>query len=481
MKRRLYGITFLMVLGLSILNLSCSKEEVNSFVVPTGSILVSEPGEVGSTHFDSHNIASIVATTVPDGWSVNDIDLYSGTITVTAPKSFNDDEVTEGDLKLTGYTPTGDSRVVTIYVAILPNADIDFSSKPANCFIVTQPKTRYHFNPYVGGSNVALDTEKVALLWESRKELINYMDFRDGKVSFYVSGTTDDDEKVSLNPGNALIGAYNAAGELIWSWHVWVTNNNPEAAENIVTMGGRELMAMNLGATETNDGSGDESKILASYGLYYQWGRKTPLPGPYTWNFTQNEDARMYDTEGEIRYLAYEKSTADTGTEAWSNLNPMSVIIGNPDNNYDWLFTGTNDTLWSTDHKTENDPCPHGWRVPDSSIYANLTITEKDDAISWEEAQPMYGWMLKDVTTNEEYFFTAAGRRNYLDGRLDNMNTNLDLPVPWSGYYWTASTDGAMATAMYFNLNTNTRTWNGFEAARPMQRANAMPVRCVRE
>lgn len=101
--------------------------------------------------------------------------------------------------------------------------------------------------------------------------------------------------------------------------------------------------------------------------------------------------------------------------------------------------------------------------------------------MSWEEAQPMYGWMLKDVTTNEEYFFTAAGRRNYLDGRLDNMNTNLELPVPWSGYYWTASTDGAMATAMYFNLNTNTRTWNGFEAARPMQRANAMPVRCVRE
>ena len=53
MKRRLYGITFLMVLGLSILNLSCSKEEVNSFVVPTGSILVSEPGEVGSTHFNT--------------------------------------------------------------------------------------------------------------------------------------------------------------------------------------------------------------------------------------------------------------------------------------------------------------------------------------------------------------------------------------------------------------------------------------------
>ena len=204
MKRRLYGITFLMVLGLSILNLSCSKEEVNSFVVPTGSILVSEPGEVGSTHFNSHNIASIVTTTVPDGWSVNDIDLYSGTITVTAPKSFNDDEVTEGDLKLTGYTPTGDSRAVTIYVAILPNADIDFSSKPANCFIVTQPKTRYHFNPYVGGSNVTLDTEKVVLLWESRKELINYTIIADKCKKCSLCSRQCPVEAISGTPGKTV-------------------------------------------------------------------------------------------------------------------------------------------------------------------------------------------------------------------------------------------------------------------------------------
>lgn len=93
----------------------------------------------------------------------------------------------------------------------------------------------------------------------------------------------------------------------------------------------------------------------------------------------------------------------------------------------------------------------------------------------------MYGWMLMDKTSGEEYFFTAAGRRNYLDGRLDNMNTNLELPVPWSGYYWTATTDEAYASALYFNLNTNTRTWNGFDAARAMQRANALPIRCVRE
>lgn len=481
MKRAIYNIVLIMVLGL-VLG-ACSKEEVSNFVVPTESILVSKPGETGTTNFDSRNITSIEVTTLPTGWVINAIDLYKGTITVTAPSSFKDDEVTEGDLVLTGYTPTGKSTTVTVYLAILPNADIDFTGQSANCYVVTQPNTRYKFDPFIGGESEALETARVELLWETRRNLIEYIDFNHGRVSFYVGNQVgdDDDAEEKLYPGNALIGAFNADGELIWSWHIWVTNNDPMAAENITTINGREVMKMNLGAISLNDGSGDEAKILASYGLYYQWGRRTPLPGPFTWNFTQNEDARLYNADEELCYLAYEASTADTGTEAWSNLNPISVILGNPENNYNWLYSGTNDTLWSTEVKTSNDPCPRGWRVPDSSLYANLTIAEKDDAMSWQEAQPMYGWMLKDTTTGEEHFFTAAGRRNYLDGRLDNMNTNLELPVPWSGYYWTTSTDGAMATAMYFNLNTNTRTWNGFDAAHPMQRANALPIRCVRE
>ena len=130
------------VIGLGLSLWACSKSEIKSFVVPTQSILVSLPGETGTTEFDSRNISSIEATTIPNGWSVDDIDLYTKTITVTAPSTFDNGEVTEGDLVLKGYTPTGNTREVTIYVAILPNADIDFSAKPANCFILTQAKTR---------------------------------------------------------------------------------------------------------------------------------------------------------------------------------------------------------------------------------------------------------------------------------------------------------------------------------------------------
>ena len=160
----------------------------------------------------------------------------------------------------------------------------------------------------------------------------------------------------------------------------------------------------------------------------------------------------------------------------------MTMITGNKDNAYDWLFEG-HEELWSANAKSEHDPCPAGWRIPDSSVYANLTINPVDDDMAWRDAQGMYGWNLVDKNDqSKSYFFSAAGRRNYLDGRLDIMNDDDERPVPWSGYYWTASTsDDGKAEAMFFDLNSQTRTWNGFSSAMPMQRANAMPVRCVRE
>jgi hypothetical protein len=93
----------------------------------------------------------------------------------------------------------------------------------------------------------------------------------------------------------------------------------------------------------------------------------------------------------------------------------------------------------------------------------------------------MYGWWLEDTTNGATHFFSAAGRRNYLDGHLDNMNDDSFLPVPWSGYYWTRTVEGANAKALYFDLNTETRTWNGIDTSHSMQRANALPIRCVKE
>ena len=480
MKR--FHIYIVAILALAGIVTSCSKDETKSLDVPSRSILVAMPGDTGSTTFDSSNITSLEPISVPKGWSVDDINMYTSTITVTAPSSFENEEVESGTLTLKGYTPTGGTKSVEIYLAIVAE-EVDYTNAPANCYVACRPKVRYKFNPMLGGNgSVELATAKVKILWQNKKNLVKYLDMRDGCAVFYIAPDKDDNgnELTTIVSGNAVIGAYDADDNLIWSWHIWVTNNDPVSEENTFTLGGVTMMNHNLGADTNNEGESDSNAIARSYGVYFQWGRKDPLPGPNDWNFSLNYDDILYDYsdyETRVRYV----ESSEGGSLEWANMNPKTVIIGNPDNGYDWLYNSHDDTLWSADVKTNYDPCPAGWRVADSKVFETLTISAADDAMKWEEAQKMYGWWLEDTTTGDKHFFSAAGRRNYLDGHLENMNVNDECPVPWSGYYWTASVDGNKAKALYFNLNSNTRTWNGIETARPMQRANAMPVRCVKE
>ena len=479
-----FHIYIVAILTLAGVMTSCSQKETQNLTVPSRSIFVTMPGDTGSTSFDSSNITSLTATSIPVGWEIVSIDMYTSTITVKAPESFDNEEVESGTLSLKGYTPTGNTKTVDVFLAIV-SEEVNYYNQPANCYVACKPKVRYIFNPMVGGSDVALSTAKVELIWQTKQSLIKYLDMRDFngdgnmEVVFYLNPDKDSDgnELNTVVPGNALIGAYDANDNLVWSWHIWVTNNDPVSSDNTFAIGDVVMMNQNLGADANNEGVADNDAIARSYGLYYQWGRKEPLPGPNDWNFSLNYDDVLYD------YNDYEAKikSSDGGSIEWVNENPLNVVIGNPDNVYDWLNNGHDDALWSAAAKTNYDPCPYGWHIPDSKAFESLTILAADDDMLWEEAQPKYGWWLEDTATGEKHFFSAAGRRNYLDGRLDNMNVNEELPVPWSGYYWSATTDGDNAQALYFNLNTNTRsTWNGIETARSMQRANAMPVRCVK-
>ena len=481
--RRIYNIAII-IAAIAIFCVGCKKEGTQSFTVPSEGILIefAHAGDTGTTTFQSHNISAIDVTSTPKGWSVVDIDMYTKTITVKSPESFDNEEERSGTISLSGYTPNGTKVTISIYVAILETPDVNYCDAPANCYIANKPNTRYLFNANIGGSATPLDTDYIEIVWQTSNDIVKYVDLHDGVAEFYIEGVEDAEDNAvkRVTPGNALIGAYNAAGELLWTWHIWVTNSNPE--QQTIALNGKTLMDINLGADCNSNGEKDAAKIGSSYGLYYQWGRRTPIVGPSSWNFSLNEDKPMYTSKGYERKLKYEASTTTTGNAAWANSNPMTMITGNKDNAYDWLYEG-HEELWSANAKSEHDPCPAGWRIPDSSVYANLTINPVDDDMAWKEAQGMYGWRLVDKNDqSKSYFFTAAGRRNYLDGRLDIMNDDMERPVPWSGYYWTASTsDDGKAEALFFDLNSQTRTWNGFSSAMPMQRANAMPVRCVRE
>lgn len=484
MKLKLWSIAVVVVASLAMIATGCKKDGSLSFSIPSESILININGydTEGTTTFKSHNISAINVVSQPKGWTMVGIDMYTKTITIKSPKQDAEEMETSGTFELVGYTPDGYNKTINLYVAILEKEDVDYTQAPANCYIANIADTRYKFNAMVGGSTTPLNTAYVELIWESSKDIVKYIEMKDGIASFYTESTKDEEDKPTnkLTPGNALIGAYDADGNLLWSWHIWVTNSNP--TEETIAINGQTMMNINLGADCNSEGEKDSDKIGRSYGMYYQWGRRTPIVGPATWDFSLNADKTLYNVNGYERQLKYEASTAEVGTLEWANANPWYVITGNKDNGFDWLYEG-HEELWSATSKTKHDPCPAGWRIPDSSVYANLTINSVDDNKQWQEAQTMYGWNLVDKNDqSKSYFFSAAGRRNYLDGRLDIVNDDEERPVPWSGYYWTASTtNDGMAEAMFFDLNSQTRTWNGFDAARPMQRANAMPVRCMKE
>ena len=117
-------------------------------------------------------------------------------------------------------------------------------------------------------------------LWETPYKVIEFPKLVDGKAYFYHAIGTDDDEKEFFNHGNALLGAFDAAGNLLWSWHLWCAEFDP--ADEQVELGGEVMMKRNLGAGVVSGTS--EEDILASYGVYYQWGRKDPFVGPRYYN-----------------------------------------------------------------------------------------------------------------------------------------------------------------------------------------------------
>lgn len=501
MKLRFYNHLMLALVALVMMFSGCKKEETIDFEVPSDSILIEVGGygREGTTTFTSENVSAVDVTSMPTGWEVVNIDMYAKSITVKAPSyeavypaddEAEDKAVMSGLITLKVYTPSGKSLLVNVYVAILLNPDVNYVDAPANCYIANKYNTRYLFDPMVGGSNTKLETSYIEIIWQTSVDVIKYVDMQkdaNGKMvaSFYVDELVKDNEaQAKLTPGNVLLGAYSESGELLWTWHVWVTNGDPE--NDTVTLDGRTLMNVNLGADCNSEGevdtqTGADNIIGRSYGMYYQWGRRTPIVGPNSWSFALNENKILYNKKNlEAVKLYYEESSAEVGTLEWALSNPLAMICGYKENGFDWLYAG-HDKFWSEESKSEHDPCPAGWRIPDSSIYANLTIDPVDDDMDWKDAEGMYGWHLLDQESGEKFFFTAQGRRNYLDGRLDIVNDDEVCPIPWSGYYWTTSTEGDNGVAMFFDLNSATRTWNGFDAAYSMQRANALPVRCVRE
>ena len=467
---------------------SCSKDKESGSLSFDSPAVFLSAGQTVTVGFKSVNLQNLSVTNKPTGWSEPTIDVAAQTLTITAPGSFDDDEVKTGSVVLAGSPKGGSSVSATLFVGVVDSKDM--SAEPANSYIVNKPECNYLFDAmHKGDGKTSLATASVDVVWQSKSGLIQYTELRDGKVSFYVGADSDEEEKIK--EGNAVIGAYDAGGTMIWSWHIWAVNYDLDTAENQLAFNGYTMMNRNLGAL-ANDNSTAE-KILASYGLYYQWGRKDPFIGPASYNAANGASASMYNGGGSRVYMKTEVSSADAGTMDYAVRNPLTFIVGVSDSEYDWLWSAHSDGLWS-DTKTVNDPCPYGWRVAPSVAFDNLFIQNTPEAGDADK----FGWTLYGPQSGPSLFI-GAGRRIYRHiqeddtqggGSIQNFYpTPIDKQVrssalynqPWVGYYWTTGTAaGTKSSALYFWFDKSNPANSSLENNTPQYRANGMQVRCVK-
>lgn len=495
--------TILVVLGVAFALVACNKSEKFGVTFKKTGLYFKWGGEPQSVSYTTLNVSSVSVKSIDEGWSC-EVDNAARLVTVTPPQDPGTEEERDklrtAGLTLTVVSSKGDTTTYSIDCYII--GDDEFMLNPngdyANCYILTRPNTAYTIDLSRNGAGEALEgVVDVKLLWQSAAALVQHVayDATNGEVSFYIDNAIDDEgvallengEKYVPN-GNAVLAAYNDADEVVWSWHLWITKDNP--TEDCSTYSnGVTFMNVNLGAFGNHNGDySDTDKIHDSYGLYYQWGRKDPFVRPFYYDCANNDDQTSYGASGSVVYVGVAETSEEVGTLAYATAHPMTFItnaacVGEEgDGIGDWLHTADN-TLWSNSTKTVNDPCPYGWRVAAKSDFDVLALSDEEDGKDLDVARKQYGWSLSDGAN--QYFYVGAGLRSYYNGVISNMNYKADAypstPEPWEGYYWTTGVadDGKQSTCMYFDLTTS-RTINKFQLNCASKRANAMQVRCVK-
>ena len=252
----------------------------------------------------------------------------------------------------------------------------------------------------------------------------------------------------------------NGDGNCYWSWHIWATEYDPSQVAGQQTVGGNVFMDRNLGATSLVKGP-------QSAGCFYQWGRKDPFQGPYTWMMFLNANAG-WSNDGIGKFMTL-KGLASTKVPS-ENLvasvqQPYRYIVG-ISGTQDWLSpdVGGEAYRWSNADGTKGvfDPCPEGWRVPVSGAGA---------ASAWADLNGVWDAERTGCVFAEgNGYYPAAGYINIMSASGSGGGAEAGT----SGYCWSASSAGRNGYALTYSVSA-------IKTEAELTKAWACPVRCVKD
>jgi len=247
--------------------------------------------------------------------------------------------------------------------------------------------------------------------------------------------TTPQRDALALDPEAPGLMIYNISTNCMEMWNgaKWISfcDNAGGITGNYVVINGVKWATSNLGA------GGVFCANPEDYGALYQWGRladgherRTPLSGT-------------------------------TATPSPTDIPGHSNFITQSSSPYDWR-NPQNDALWNSGNetspvKTDNDPCPNGWRVPTYTELQSLDIATR----VWYTLNGVAGYLIGD---GDKLFLPVAGDR-VNDGLLNDVGT--------LGYYWSSTPSNTVAYYLRFSSGIFLTTYNF--------RVLGMSVRCVAE
>ena len=432
--------------------------------------------------FDLHSrgfVFCIPAADYPEGFEVSLVDDFGRTYSYDCePVSLTGGEITFLEYRpLTPYYGKANSVVVNP-----GTASVTFDVTPYCSF----SKRFTRDNAVVGGAAAMVASADVLWQQEYGCELTDLSaTSARGTVVPAASelALARDGDKLSLTvpltgmTGNAVVALKDAAGGILWSFHIWVGETSD--VECRTSVGNFSIMDRNLGATSIADRSEcSEETVRNSFGLFYQWGRKDPFPRAL--NVSNRVQAANFAMP-----LSVVRADNVIGSIGWSVNHPMSrqYVLNSGCN---WLQTYINE-LWGSSYagtvlgnivseslripgvKTAYDPCPEGYRVPDASQLNALTELN-NGKLAGNTRDQYYGYRFNTgVTTN---YFPAAG---YVDSAKADAGA-LAYEGYW-GLYWSSCASGQNSSAMYAQAGGSVAMTTGGTGIR----GRLMSVRCLKE
>lgn len=407
------------------------------------------------------------------GWTVvvsagREGDAYAGALDVTASATPSETAVTLTVTDRNGKPWSATTPTLTAVQA--PVTAIDLSRDgTANCYIVSEAG-EYMFDATVRGNGSGDDAARACRRHESRLAL---GDERAGAGDFGRFARCR--KRPHLLYGGRrregqcrVIALADAAGEIVWSWHLWFT---PEP-RMVTYANGRVLLDRSLGAVGTTPGSAE------AYGLYYQWGRKDPFCGGTATEtsataFAQAAENSVVNPAFADTHAWKQESGAAVSTLEYAAAHPLSFLSNKGATGvYDWLAKPRAD-LWNT-AKTCYDPCPVGYKVPDRDTWDDFADDQDryvDGTSEWDGEKYGMTYIFGDLRD----WYPTSGYRNRDKGNLAGLATTR------TGHYWSNYRSGNTISCFYISKKLSTGKLLQPQSSSKSDAAYGYNVRCCRE